>query len=90
MWKPKYQKLEELVPYIEGGKLCTEFDYEVDKKRHFKSICTDVLPDINTMRLIYDCQMRVQVELELTIKGNKITYSINHLRLSDYEWVESK
>lgn len=90
MYKPKYQKLEELLPYIEGGKLCTEFDYEVDKKRSFKSIYTYVHPDVNTMRLILDCQMRVHVELEATIEGSKITYQINHLRLSDYEWVENK
>lgn len=90
MYKPKYQKLEELLPYIEGGELYASFDYEVDKKRSFKSIITHVHPDVDAMRLIYDCQMRVQVELELTIEGNEIIYSINHLRLSDYEWVENK
>lgn len=80
-------KLSELVGKIEGAKLNVTFDYEVDKKRSFYVINTEVEPSIETMRLLLDNMMEVKVCLFASKeRGRYKCYEVNHKRLADYEF----
>ena len=78
----------QIVDKIQGGKLVSCFNYEVDKKRRYKAIHTPIAPDKETMRYLLDRLMMVEYILTVT-DGEYITiYEIKHSRLTDYEWEE--
>ena len=79
--------LKELVNKIQGASLHLTFDYEVDKKRNFYAIFTEVEPDIDTMRMLLDNLMEVHVRLFASQeRGRYKMYEINHKRISDFEF----
>ena len=82
-------RLADVAEFVDGAELKKRFSYEVDDKRWFFVLETEQAPSVETMKRLYDMDMRVAYELHADAeRGRHTVYTINHKEEIDYEWTD--
>lgn len=82
-------RLADVKEFVDGAELKKRFSYDVDAKRWFFVVETEQAPSAETMKRLYDMDMRVAYELHADAeRGRYNVYTINHKEEIDYEWTD--